>query len=65
MLTVKRVRGFDRGAIDLNAKAGTIRHGNLAALNLQGFSGQRLTILPNPVSVYRSNPFRARPRLHA
>src|SRR5579862_3497263 len=52
---VERIRRLDRAAIDLDAKSGTVRNGDLAALDLQRLARQRLAILPDPMGVDRGD----------
>src|SRR5579883_639512 len=55
VLVVERIRRLDRAAIDLDAEPGTVRNGDLAALDLQRLARQRLAILPDPMGVDRGD----------
>ena len=55
VLPIKSVRRLDRGAIYLNAEAGTFWNRNLAIPDLQGLFCQCLAVLPDPMGVDRGH----------
>src|SRR3954447_12826830 len=55
MLLVEVMRGVDGGPVDFDTQARPLRHGDLAALDLEWLLGQRLAVLPDPVRVDRGD----------
>src|SRR3954471_1374085 len=55
MLLVEVMRGVDGGPVDFDTQARPLRHGDLAALDLERLLGQRLAVLPDPVRVDRGD----------
>src|SRR5690349_10937309 len=55
LLAVERMRGIDRGHVELDTEPGRGRHLHLAVDDLERPSGQRLAVLPDPVRIDRGD----------